>query len=61
MTIHNVSDLNDKQVEFIKNNAITLFKATMLQPNDDVENIMQSTCACCAERRAFLARVLSMN
>lgn len=51
-------DLNAEQRRFVNENAIEMFAALFLHPNDNPVDITQSTCACCDERREFLKEVL---
>jgi hypothetical protein len=56
-----VEDLNEKQIEFIKNNAIELFEITFLPPYDHVDDIVKSTCTCCRGQRDFLRELLKLK
>jgi hypothetical protein len=56
-----IADLNKEQVQYIKEHALYLFEATMLQPNDEPEDILASTCFCCQERRRFLKDVIELK
>jgi hypothetical protein len=56
-----IEKLNKKQTQFIKDHALELFAATMLPPNDEPTNILNSTCSCCKARRAFLQRILDLE
>jgi hypothetical protein len=56
-----LSDLNEKQAEYIKEHALELFAATMLPPSDNVKDIMESTCFCCSGRRDFVKRLMKIQ
>lgn len=51
--------LSDAQRTYLAEHAVDLWNATLCLPNDDIEALLSSDCACCAERRAFVLRVIA--
>lgn len=54
-------NLSEQQKQFIRENAMALWEATVCPPNDDVEALLVAKCSCCRDRRDFVKKVIDLS